>query len=134
MSPPTDYGKHVVEVLSRMTQTSGQIDQEALRKCIRLAESYMMTDVTMNVEGGIQSWREGFSRLVDVMVALHKRHELEWETVNVASKACSECWSAAGSWREMHECREGVTEIATRLRGLLDGNGKTYRGHPIYVP
>ena len=134
ITPPTDYGNMVVEVLGKMTRTSGRIDQAALRRCIGLASSYMVTDVTMNAEGGVHTWRAGFNRLVDVMVALHARQELEVETVDAASRACSECWAVAGSWREMDECREGVTAIAARLKGLLDGNGKTYRGQAIYVP
>ncbi|KAI0774289.1 hypothetical protein C8Q74DRAFT_823746 [Fomes fomentarius] len=135
-SPATDYGGFVVDVLARMTRTSGKIDQMVLRRCIGLASSYLVTDVTMNTnaEMGVRTWRAGFNRLVDVMVALHTRQELEVETVNAASKACSECWSVAGSWREMDECREGVKAIATRLKGLLDGNGKTYRGQAIYAP
>ena len=88
----------------------------------------------MNAEEGVRSWRAGFNRLVDVMVALHTRQEMDVETINAASQACSECWGVAGSWREMDESREGVRAIAGRLRGLLDGNGRTYRGHVIYVP
>ncbi|EJF61249.1 hypothetical protein DICSQDRAFT_147330 [Dichomitus squalens LYAD-421 SS1] len=132
--PATNYRSFAVDVLARMTRTSGRIDQMVLRRCLGLASSYLVTDVTMNAEEGVQSWRGGFNRLVDVMVALHARQELEVETVNAASKACSECWSVAGSWREMDECREGVKAIATRLKGLLDANGKTYRGQAIYAP
>ncbi|KAH9899854.1 hypothetical protein C8Q73DRAFT_681279 [Cubamyces lactineus] len=133
-SPSTSYSQFVVDVLGRMTRTSGRIDQRVLRRCIGLASSYLVTDVTMNTEDGIGTWRAGFNRLVDVMVALHVRQELEVETVSTASQACSECWSVAGSWREMDECREGVKAIATRLKGLLDANGKTYKGHAIYAP
>ena len=134
MGPPTDYGQVVVELLGKMTRGTGRIDQGALRRCIGHASSYLVTDVTMNPEGGARSWRAGFNRLVDVMAALHSRQELEVETVNAASKACSECWGVAGSWREMDECREGVRAIATRLKGMLDTNGRTYRGEGIYVP
>ncbi|KAI0750864.1 hypothetical protein C8Q80DRAFT_1268174 [Daedaleopsis nitida] len=133
-SAGTDYGAFVVDVLSRMTRSTGRIDQIVLRRCIGLASSYLVTDVTMHAEGGVNSWRAGFNRLVDVMVALHARQELEIETVNTASQACSECWTVAGSWREMDECREGVKGVATRLKGLLDANGKTYRGQAIYAP
>ncbi|KAF9646004.1 hypothetical protein BDM02DRAFT_3189196 [Thelephora ganbajun] len=62
-----------------------------------------MTDVTMNPTTGLASWNVGFNRLVDVMVALHRRGQLELSTVNAASKACSECWNVAGSWRNMEE-------------------------------
>ena len=41
-----------------------------LRRCLGLASSYLVTDVTMNAEEGVRSWRAGFNRLVDVMVAL----------------------------------------------------------------
>ncbi|KAH9853456.1 hypothetical protein C2E23DRAFT_884638 [Lenzites betulinus] len=134
MSPSTSYGQFVVDVLARTTRTSGRIDQRVLRRSLGLASSYLITDVTMNAEEGMSTWRAGFNRLVDVMVALHAREELEVETVSTASQACSECWSVAGSWREMDDCREGVKAIATRLKGLLDANGKTYHGQAIYAP
>jgi len=82
----------------------------------------------MNPEQGVATWFVGFSRLVDILVALHARNELEHETVDAASKACSECWSAAGSWRGLDECREGVRAVAIKLKKLLDPNGRTYRG------
>ncbi|OBZ70444.1 hypothetical protein A0H81_10045 [Grifola frondosa] len=129
-SPPTDYGHFVLVVLSRMTRMSGAIDQRVLRNCLKLSSSYLVTDITMSPDHGLRSWDTGFNRLVDVMVALHKRGELELETVSEASKACSECWSVAGSWREMDECKDGVKGVAMRLKGLLDENGKTYRGGP----
>ena len=88
----------------------------------------------MNSETGMATWYIGFSRLIDVLIALHRRGELELETVSEASKACSECWTVAGSWREMQDCREGVKEIATKLKSILDENGKTYKGGRIYVP
>lgn len=88
----------------------------------------------MNPTGGLASWHAGFNRLVDLLVALHSRKELELDTVSAASKACSECWSVAGTWREMEECRESVRGIAVRLKGILDDNGRTYRGGHVYVP
>ena len=39
-----------------------------------------------------------------------------------------------GAWREMEGGRESVKGVATRLKGLLDENGKTYRGGRVYVP
>jgi hypothetical protein len=88
----------------------------------------------MNPEQGINTWFVGVNRLVDVLVALHIRNELDHETVNAASKACSECWSAAGSWRGLEECREGVRTVAKKLQKLLDPNGTTYRGENVYTP
>lgn len=117
-----------------MTRTNGAINQHELKQCLRLSSSFLVTDVTMNTETGMATWYTGFNRLIDVLIALHRRGELELETVSEASKACSECWTAAGSWREMQGCREGVQQIAVRLKSILDENGKTYKGGGIYVP
>ncbi|KAH9951571.1 hypothetical protein B0H21DRAFT_818022 [Amylocystis lapponica] len=133
-APSTDYAAFVLGMLSRMTRSTGSIDQRVLRYCLGLSSSYLITDSTMDPERGMTSWHTGFNRLVDVVVALHARGDLELGTVNEASKACSECWTVAGSWREMDECRAGVKAVAVRLKGLLDENGKTYRGSRIYVP
>ena len=133
-SPPTDYGAFVLAMLSRMTRATGAIDQRLLRRCLALSSSYLLTDTTMNPDRGLAAWQTGLDRLVDVVVALHARGELEVATVNEASKACSECWTVAGSWRGMDDCREGVKGVAVRLKTLLDENGKTYRGGRIYVP
>jgi len=117
-----------------MTRQSSTIDQGAIRQCLGLSSSYLVTDTTMNPTGGVASWITGFNRLVDVLVALHSRGELESETVNAASKACSECWSVAGNWKGLDECREGVRGVAAKLKRLLDDNGRTYKGDRVYVP
>ncbi|KAI0254893.1 hypothetical protein BJV78DRAFT_1273913 [Lactifluus subvellereus] len=131
---PTDYEAYVLEVLSTMTRRSSPIDQSALRQCLLLSSSYLVSDTTMNPTSGINSWNAGLNRLVDVLTALHARGELELETVNAASKACSECWTVAGNWRGLEECREGVRRVAVRLKRLLDENGRTYGGERVYVP
>ena len=117
-----------------MTRESKSVDQVLLRRCIGLSSSYLVTDTSMNPEGGMASWTIGFNRLVDVIVALHAVGELEFETVNQASKACSECWTVAGSWRGLDQAREGVRGVATKLKKLLDENGKTYKGEKVYTP
>ena len=134
MTIATDYNAYVIQALSRMTRASGNIDQQVLRKCLGLSSSYLLTDATMNHTSGLTSWYSGFSRLVDVMSALHSRNELELLTISDASKACSECWGVAGGWRELEQARDRVKEIATRLKGLLDENGRTYHGEIIYIP
>jgi hypothetical protein len=117
-----------------MNRKSQSIDQNILRQCIGLSSSYLVTDTSMNPERGISTWNVGFNRLVDVVVALHARGELEVETVNAASKACSECWSIAGSWKGLEECRDGVRTVAAKLKTLLDESGRTYRGEMVYAP
>jgi hypothetical protein len=117
-----------------MTRESKTLDQKVLRQCIGLASSYLLTDTSMNPEHGLQTWSAGFLRLGDVVSALHARGELEMETVNEASKACSDCWSVAGSWRGLDECRDGVRAVAAKLKTLLDENGRTYRGERVYAP
>lgn len=130
----TNFGKLVINALAGMTKATGSIDQRLLRMYLSLAPSYLVLDTAMNTDGGVASWNSGFNRLVDVMVALHKRGELELDTVNEASKACSECWSVSGSWRGLDESRENVRSIAMKLKTLLDENGRTYQGNQVYAP
>ena len=131
---PTDYGQYVVEVLAKQTELTGNVDRAVLEHCLSLSSSFLMTDVTMNPTTGLASWNAGFNRLVDIMVALHRTGQLELSTVNAASKACSECWSVAGSWRNMEEVRQCVKSVAAKLQGLLDENGRTYGGNRVYTP
>jgi hypothetical protein len=105
-----------------------------VHQCLGLASSYLLTDTGMNAQDGGRTWFEGFSSIVDVLCALHARGELEVDTVNEASKACSECWSVSGSWRGLDEGKEGVRVVAGRLMKLLDENGRTYRGESVYTP
>ena len=134
MRPPTNYAAFVTGVLGDMTHQSAAVDQRVLCHCLELASSYLVTDATMNSANGISTWITGFSRLVSVLEALHIRGELELDTVNAASKACSECWTVAGSWRDLHDSREGVRGVAGRLKRLLDENGRTFQGARVYVP
>jgi hypothetical protein len=90
-----DYHQTIVKLLLRM-ESSGRIDQSLLRVFIGLAPSYLLLDCT--TQGGTAKWSLGFHRVVDVMIALHERGELEFDTVNEASKACSEVWSISGEF------------------------------------
>ncbi|TCD69697.1 hypothetical protein EIP91_006714 [Steccherinum ochraceum] len=81
ISPSTDFHAFVLSSLSRMTRSTGAVDQAGIRRCFGLASSYLVTDTTMNMEGGLNTWYTGFTRLVDVLVALHGRGELELETL-----------------------------------------------------
>ncbi|KAJ6613419.1 hypothetical protein B0H10DRAFT_1805404, partial [Mycena sp. CBHHK59/15] len=104
------------------------LDQAVLRRALALSSSYLVTDTSMNPRTGCTTWFVGLEQLVDLLIALHARQELELETVNAASRACSECWTVAGTWRGLEECREGVKKVGTKLKNLLDENGRTYRG------
>ena len=88
----------------------------------------------MNPQFGMRTWTIGFHRLIDIAVALHRVGELELETVNAASKACSECWTVAGVWCTLDAARETVKDVAVKLKKLLDENGKTYKGGKVYTP
>ncbi|KAH9977594.1 hypothetical protein BGW80DRAFT_1283245 [Lactifluus volemus] len=131
---PTNYEAYVLEVIGTMTRSSSRIDQNAIRQCLLLSSSYLVSDTTMNPTSGIISWSAGLNHLVDILTVLHTRDELELETVNAASKACSECWTVAGNWRGMEECRDSVRRVAVRLKRLLDENGRTFGGERVYVP
>jgi len=93
-----------------------------------MASSFLLTDTTMNPGRGVTTWFVGFSNLVDLIIVLDKRDELEIETLSAASRACSECWIAAGSWAGLIECRRRVEELAKKLKDILDDNKRTYRG------
>jgi len=80
------------------------------------------------------TWYKGLNQLVELVIALHKRDELELETVNAASKACSECWTIAGNWAGFDEVRNRVREIGGKLKSILDENERTYRGLSHFPP
>ncbi|KAG7096954.1 hypothetical protein E1B28_004351 [Marasmius oreades] len=134
-NPPSNFATFVLAVLKRMNRENPHaIDQAVLRKCIALSSSYLVGDTCMDPDNGIQTWFTGFSHLVDVVVALHAKDQLELETINAASKACSECWTVGGAWRGLEVCRDGVRKLAPKLKRLLDENGRTYRGERVYAP
>jgi len=134
--PATDFGSYVTNTLARASRSSDSrtVDQTVLRKCILLASSFLITDTTTDPERGISTWFTGLSRLVDLVIVLHKRDELELETINCASKACSECWTAAGNWTGLSACRSHVRDIGGKLKKILDPNERTYRGERVYAP
>ncbi|PPQ77753.1 hypothetical protein CVT25_011189 [Psilocybe cyanescens] len=131
---PTDYGAFVTKTLARGKRDtdSNTIDQKILRNCLSLASSFLMTDTTIDPQFGVITWSTGLVRLVDLVIVLHKRDELELETLSCASKACSECWTATGNWRGLAECRQCVREVGEKLKKILD-NDKTYKGIEILV-
>jgi len=131
-----DYHDIVLKLVSRMTRSSNTIDQNLLRFFISLSPSYIIHDATTKSSAGegIQNWSLGFHRLVDILLALHAQGVLELETVNEASKACSEVWSVTGCWTECSGGREGVRGVASRLKSILDPDGQSYGGRKVYVP
>jgi hypothetical protein len=133
--PHIDFQKAVVNAIGAMTRASGSIDQSMLRNLLMLTPAYLIVDNTINSDGGLARWSAGFHRLVDVLLALHAKEQLELETVNEASKACSECWSVSGTYRGLTaEGREVVRGIAARLKTILDRDGRKYRGERVYAP
>ncbi|KAJ8086629.1 hypothetical protein AAF712_001984 [Marasmius tenuissimus] len=134
-NPPSNYTTFVLAVLKRMNREDPHsIDQEVLRRCLALSSSYLVGDTCMDPDNGMQTWYTGFSHLVDVVSALHAKDQLELETINVASKACSECWSVGGSWRGLEAGRDCIRKLAPKLKRLLDENGRTYKGERVYAP
>ncbi|KAJ6539370.1 hypothetical protein B0H19DRAFT_1178689 [Mycena capillaripes] len=136
--PATDFSRFVLDAIksSNTGERARIIDQEILRTALALASSYLITDTSTNADPhiGTDTWAVGLNLIVDTLVALHAREELEIETVNAASKTCSECWTVAGTWRGLEECREGVRKVGAKLKKLLDENGFTYRGEMVYSP
>jgi hypothetical protein len=144
---PTDYGKFVLDALAHMAKTkqgdesqgvpsssssspapSSSIDQDVLRQCIRLSSSFLLTDSTMNAETGIQTWSTGMNRVVDIVLALDKKDVLEIETMTEVSRACTECWTAAGAFPGIADCRTHVRDFGIKLKKLLDPGSDSYKG------
>ncbi|KIK68154.1 hypothetical protein GYMLUDRAFT_36992 [Collybiopsis luxurians FD-317 M1] len=133
---PTNYSRFVTIAFLNSRKRRGEqatVDQDLLRRCLSLSSSYLVADTCTNVDG-INTWYNGFNTLIETLVALHKREELELETMNAASKACSECWSVSGAWKGLEGSRDGVTKAARKLKALLDENERTYRGQRVYAP
>jgi len=128
-----DYNLTVAKMLTRMRQNPA-IDQSMLRSFIALSPSYLVLDSTTYEQQiyGILQWSQGFHRLVDILITLHARGELELETLNTTSRACSECWSVTASWNGLEEGKEGVRSVAARLKTILDSDGMHYRGRRVY--
>ncbi|TFK28724.1 hypothetical protein FA15DRAFT_652472 [Coprinopsis marcescibilis] len=132
--PQTDYATFVTDALSISSAESSKkkspgIDQEKLRECLYLASSFLITDTTMDQNAsGLNTWTDGLSQLVQLVVVLHRRNELEAATVSAVSKACRECWAVAGSFQGLEDCRRKVREFGTRIKGILDEGGITYKG------
>ncbi|KAJ7129646.1 hypothetical protein C8R44DRAFT_700591 [Mycena epipterygia] len=126
----TDFSRFVLDAIKSTTGTSSTLDQEVLRTALALSSSYLVTDTSTNPDphAGSTTWFVGLNQLVDLLVALHAREELELETVNAASNGRPECWTVAGTWKEMEPCRESVRKVGAKLRGLLDEGGHTYGG------
>lgn len=134
----TDFGAFVTATLARDRRDAAPdapatINQDTLRRCIGLAASFLVTDTTINPEHGISTWFAGLSRLVDLVVVLHRRSELELDTVNAASRACSECWTVAANWRGLDQCRIHVRDLGGKLKKILDTNERTYRGTCLFL-
>jgi len=131
------FNDAVLKILSRRTQSSGTIDQKELRNVIALAPSYLLVDSTVHptTADGVNQWALGFNRLCEVIIALHRKSDLELETLNEASRACAEAWSICGSWRGLDAGRNVIGNISTRLReNVLDPDGVSYKGQAVYVP
>ncbi|KAJ1308621.1 hypothetical protein OPQ81_004319 [Rhizoctonia solani] len=132
---PVSYEEYVIRVTAIMTKEKGSIDQPSLCRAVGLAPSYLILDTTTlsSSTAGIQTWASGFHRLVDIMLVLHKREELQLETLNCASQACSECWTMTCAFQGLQDARAGVRSIAARLQSILDPNGIEYKGEKVYV-
>ncbi|KAF5389051.1 hypothetical protein D9757_004892 [Collybiopsis confluens] len=134
---PTNYSRFVTSAFLNSRRRRGEqarVDQDLLRRCLSLSSSYLIADTCMDPEHGVNTWFNGFNALIETIIALHKKEELDIETMNAASKACSECWSVSGAWRGLEGCRDGVRKVARKLKTLLDENGRTYQGQRVYAP
>jgi hypothetical protein len=89
----------------------------------------VVTDVSIDPEGGIATWKTGFNRLVDLAVVLHHRSKLELDTVNDAFKACFKCWSVTTTHLARHGrvCSEKNQSLTITIQSKPLKNTSTYR-------
>ncbi|KZT53313.1 hypothetical protein CALCODRAFT_520150 [Calocera cornea HHB12733] len=139
--PATNFNYHrgVIFALSQMgepTEGSGPprvIDQVGVRRWLGLAPSYLMHDQGISQESGLLGWAQGVHLLVGVLQVLHQRGELEWETIDSASRALAESWSAANCWTGMDIAKGAIQAAGGRLVGCMDPEDRTrYKGRKVY--
>ncbi|EJU06403.1 hypothetical protein DACRYDRAFT_92421 [Dacryopinax primogenitus] len=135
------YQRGVLSAISRMRAPApgntapGPVDQALLRRWLVLAPSYLMHDqsISTSPEEGVLAWAEGMHALVGVLQMLHSQGVLEWETMDTASRAFAESWSAAKCWTGMERAKEAIQAAGRRLRALLDPQDYVrYRGRRLY--
>ncbi|KZT53323.1 hypothetical protein CALCODRAFT_474882 [Calocera cornea HHB12733] len=113
---------------------SGPIDQSLLRRWLALAPTFLLLDASTHPSPqGLASWQLGLRLLINLMLALHSRGQLEWETMNAASKALAECWSISLCWTGLEGAKGAVQGAGGRLKAVLDRDDPTrYRGRALY--
>ncbi|KAG8983603.1 hypothetical protein FRB90_005876 [Tulasnella sp. 427] len=127
-----NYNETALKVLSNMTQNGGSIVQKDIRQLIALSPSYLIVDSTVHQTDGVSQWALGLNRICET---LHRKGELELETLNEMSRACAEAWSITSSWRGMEKGKTVIGDLSARLReNVLDPDGLSYKGEAIYVP
>ncbi|KAF7301686.1 hypothetical protein MIND_00734100 [Mycena indigotica] len=86
VAQPTDYSHFVLQAVKTGSKEGG-LDQAVVRTALSLCASFLITDTSTNeMTRGSQTWFTGLNQLVDLLVALHARDELEVDTFNAASK------------------------------------------------
>lgn len=85
----------------------------------------------MNPDTGLQTWSNGLSRLIEIIVALHRTDALEIETMRAAALALRECWTAGGSFPGLEWSRERVRQDGLKLKNLCGSDPNRYKGEVI---
>jgi hypothetical protein len=115
-----------------MPREPPSIDQVLLQRSLALSSSFLLSDTTTNPSLGASTWAAGFGNLINVVVALHYKGELELETINAASKACSECWGVAGAWKNLNDCKDVVRKVALKLKQILVTISSVFLQRPFH--
>ncbi|KZO98185.1 hypothetical protein CALVIDRAFT_479224 [Calocera viscosa TUFC12733] len=112
----------------------GRVDQTLLRRWLTLTPTFLLLDSSSHPSpSGLLSWQLGLQALINLMLALHTRNQLEWETMNAASRALAECWSICLCWTGMELAKGAVQGAGGKLKAVLDRDDPTrYKGRPLY--
>ncbi|EJU06402.1 hypothetical protein DACRYDRAFT_19572 [Dacryopinax primogenitus] len=116
------------------TEPRETIDQVVLRRWLLLLPTFLLLDTSTHpAPSGLLSWQLGLHSLISLMLALHAQDQLEWDTMNAASRALAECWSISLCWNGMEAAKGVVQSAGGRLKAVLDKDDPTrYKGRLLY--
>jgi len=131
-----NFQEGVNRALSRMTAAHNAIDQVRLRYWLSLSPSFLMLDVSTTSPPtlGIERWKNGLHSLVNVVVALHAKDQLEFETIDEAARALAQCWSITLGWTGMDYAQVSVQQVGEKLTSVLDIDDRSrYKGRVVWT-
>lgn len=117
-----NYNLTVNKCLSQINYEDPIACNEQLRTYTALAPSFLILDSSHpeSTGDGIDEWATGLNSIFDILVALHDASQLEYATVQAASRALGECWANSDTIPCSEAAQRHIKELGARLRELMD--------------